>query len=65
MFRELDEIKRPVQLMGARLEKRDDRSLAELIAPKSLNDLGQKPAEGAQVEKELERLTLEEFLGMV
>jgi len=65
MYRELDEITRPVRLMRDWIERRDDRSLAELIAPKSIDALGQDPAEDAQVEEELEELTLEEFLGML
>jgi hypothetical protein len=65
MYRELDEIKRPVRLMWEWLERRDDRSLAELIAPKSIEALGQEPAEDAQAEQELKGLTLEEFLEML
>jgi hypothetical protein len=65
MCRELDEIRRPLQLMQGWLERRDDPSLAELIAPKSVEDLGRDPAEDAQVGKELEELTLEEFLAML
>jgi hypothetical protein len=65
MYRELDEIKRPVELMRGWLERREDRSLAELIAPKAIEALGQEPAEDGQVEKELEALTLEEFLEML
>jgi hypothetical protein len=65
MYRELDEIKRPVQLMQDWLDRGDDRSLVELIAPKSVKDLGHESAEDAQVEKELEGLALEEFLEML
>jgi hypothetical protein len=65
MYRDLDEIRRPVQLMRDWLESRDDRSLAEVIAPKSLEDLGYEPTEEDQVKKELEELTLEEFLAML
>ncbi len=65
MYRELDEIKRPVELMRGWLERREDRSLAELIAPKPVEALGQEPAEDDQVEKELEGLTLEQFLEML
>jgi len=65
MYRELDEIQRPVVLMRGWLERRDDRSLGALIAPKSMEDLGHEPAEDAQVERELETLTLEEFLEML
>jgi hypothetical protein len=65
MYRELDEIKRPVELMRGWLERREDRSLAELIAPKTVETLGQEPAEDDQVEKELEALGLEQFLEML
>jgi hypothetical protein len=65
MYRELDEIYRPVTLMKAWLERGDDQSLGDLIAPKSINDLGGESAEDAQLEKELEALSLEEFLGML
>jgi len=65
MYRELDEIRRPVRLVRDWIERRDDRSLAQLFAPKPIDALGQEPAEDAQVEKELEGLTLEEFLGML
>jgi hypothetical protein len=65
MYRELDEVQRPVVLMRGWLERGDDQSLRDLIAPKSLKDLGREPAEDAQVERELETLTLEEFLEML
>lgn len=65
MYHELEEIRRPVQLMQNWLERKGDRNLAELIAPKDLETLAQEPADDAQVEKELEGLTLEEFLGML
>ena len=56
---------RPVGLMRGWLERRDDRSLGALIAPKSMEELGREPAGDAQVERELETLTLEEFLDML
>jgi len=65
MYRELDEIKRPVELMRGWLERREDRSLAELIAPKAIEAIGQEPAEDAQIEKELNDLGLEEFIQML
>ena len=65
MYRELDEIKHPAMLMGKWLERRDDQSLADLIAPKSTKDLGHEPTEDAQIEKELEGLAFEEFLEML
>jgi len=65
MYRELDEIQRPVALMRSWLERGDDRSLGALIAPKSMEELGREPAGDAQVERELETLTLEEFLELL
>jgi hypothetical protein len=65
LYRELDEIKRPVALVRNWLESRDDQSLVELIAPKCVKDLDREPAEDAQVETELEALTFEEFIGML
>ena len=65
MYRELDEIKRPVVLMRNWLERGDAESLEELIKPKSIRDLGQEPAEDETLKKELEKLTFEEFLEML
>jgi len=65
MVRELDEIRRPAVLVTKWLDQKDDQSLADLVAPRSLKDLGRESAEDAQIERELERLSLEEFLGML
>ena len=65
MCRELDEVKRPVLLMGKWLERRDDQSFAELIGPKSIKDLGHERAEDETVKQELAGLRFEEFLGML
>lgn len=65
MVSELDEIQRPPALVAKWLERKDDQSLADLVAPKSLKDLGSESAEDETVKQELERLTLEEFLGML
>jgi len=65
MYRELDEIKRPAVLMRNWLERRDAERLEELIALKSMKDLGQEPADDETVKKELENLTLEEFIEML
>jgi len=65
MVSELDEIQRPVVLVGKWLERKDDQSLADLVAPKSLKDLGSESAEDARIERELETLSLEEFLEML
>ena len=65
MVSELDEIQRPLALVAKWLERKDDQSLADLVAPRSLKDLGSESAEDETVKQELERLTLEEFLGML
>jgi hypothetical protein len=65
MVRELDEVQRPVSLMRDWLERGDAQSLENLIAPKSVRDLGRDPADDAQVERELQALSLEEFLEML
>jgi len=65
MYRELDEIKHPVVLMRAWLERGDAESLEQLIKPESTKDVGHEPAEEAQVENELKDLTFEEFLEMI
>jgi hypothetical protein len=65
MYRELEEVQRPVALMRAWLERGDDQSLGDLMAPKCIEDLGREPAEDAQVERELETLSLEDFLKLL
>jgi hypothetical protein len=65
MYRELDEVQRPVALMKAWLEQKDAWRLEELIAPKPVKELGHEPAGDETVKKELEELTLEEFLEML
>ena len=65
MYRDLDEVRRPVMLMRAWLERRGEESFSELIKPKSIKDLGHEAAEDETVKKDLEGLTLEEFLDML
>lgn len=65
LVRELDEIQRLAVLVGKWLERKDDQSLADLVAPKSTRDLGQEPATDDTVKQELKRLTLEEFFEML
>ena len=62
MWRELEEIKRPVWLMEAWLERQDEESFAELIAPRSREELSGDPAGDQALAKELEALSLEAFL---
>ena len=62
MWHELEEIKRPVWLMEAWLERQDEESFAELIAPRSREELSGEPAGDQALTKELEALSLEAFL---
>ena len=62
MWRELEEIKRPVWLMKAWLERQDEESFAELIAPRSRDDLSGDPVGDQALTKELESLSFEAFL---
>jgi hypothetical protein len=65
MVRELDEIRRPGVLVTKWLDTKDDQSLSALVAPRSMGDLGRERAEDAQIKRELETLSLEEFLEML
>jgi hypothetical protein len=65
MWRELDEIRRPVRLVRAWLEKGDEESLAGMIYPRARETMGREPADDETVMKELEALSLEEFLEML
>jgi hypothetical protein len=62
MWRELEEVNRPVRLMRAWLERQDEESFAELIAPRSGEELSAETTEDAALAEELEALTLEAFL---
>jgi hypothetical protein len=62
MWRELEEIRRPVQLVTEWIEKQDEETLNKLIYPFTKQDLEHKPTSEAEQMKELEELSLEEFL---
>jgi len=65
MWRELDEIRHPVQLVRAWLQKGDEASLAEMIRPKTRETLGEETADDETVMKELDELSLEDFLELL
>ncbi|MBW1996926.1 MAG: hypothetical protein JRJ29_03055 [Deltaproteobacteria bacterium] len=66
LWRELEEIRRPVQLMKEHLERRDEQSLRTMIYPRKPEDLSSaEPMSDEQVARELEALTLEEFLSLL
>jgi hypothetical protein len=62
MWRELEEIKRPVWLMKAWMERQDEESFTELIAPRSREELSGEPVGDQALAKELESLSFEAFL---
>jgi hypothetical protein len=62
MWRELEEIRRPVLLVSKWLEKQDDETLNKLIQPVAEKEPDNQPVREAEEKKELEELSLEEFL---
>ncbi len=62
MWRELEEIRRPVELVTEWIEKQDEETLNRLIYPFTKQDLGHQPINETEQKKELEELSLEEFL---
>lgn len=65
LWEELDEIKSPVVLVEGWLEKRDEESLKKMIYPFSEEELVDQPVSEEEQLKELEDLSLEEFLGLL
>jgi hypothetical protein len=65
MWRELEEIRRPVQLVSEWLEKQDEETLNRLIYPFTKKDLAHQSISEVEREKELEDLSLEEFLELL
>jgi hypothetical protein len=65
MWRELDDIRQPVRLVRAWLEMGNEQNLNRLIYPRTRETMGREPADDERVMKELEALSLEEFLEML
>ncbi len=65
MWRELEEIRRPVQLVSEWLEKQDEETLNRLIYPFRKQDLAHQTISELDRKKELEELSLEEFLALL
>jgi hypothetical protein len=65
MWRELEEIRRPVELVTEWIERQDEATLNRLIHPFTKQDLGHQPISEAEQKKELEELSLEEFLELL
>lgn len=65
MWQELEEIRRPVERVTEWLEKQEEETLNRLIYPFRKQDLVHKPISEAAQKKELEELSLEEFLELL
>jgi hypothetical protein len=65
MWRELEEIQKPVFFVSEWLEKQNHESLLKLIHPKTVAELGEEPVSDNDLDAELQSLTLEEFLEML
>ena len=65
LWQELEEIKGPVELVEGWLEKRDEESVKKMIYPLSEEGLVDQPVSEEKQRKELEALSLEEFLGLL
>ena len=65
LWQELDEIRDPVTLVEGWLEKRDEESVKKMVDPVSEEGLVDQPVSEEVQRKELEDLTLEEFLELL
>jgi hypothetical protein len=65
IWRELEEIRRPAELVTEWIERQDEETLNRLIYPFTKQDLGHQPISEAEQKKELEELSLEEFLELL
>ena len=65
MWRELEEIRRPVQLVTEWIEKQDEERLNRLTYPFRKEDLDHQPISEVEQKKELEEVSLEEFLDLL
>ncbi len=66
MWKELEEVRKPVDLVKAWLENPTREALIRLISPRSEQDLNKAfPSREEEFTRELERLSLEEFLDLV
>lgn len=65
MWQDLEEIRQPVALVKAWMEDPTEENLQKLLQPAPKEGMPHKPATDAALEKELEQLTLSEFLGLL
>jgi len=65
MWQELEEIRKPVELVTAWLDDPNQEHLFNLIRPKPRGDPADKPVSDEEMKEELEQLTLEGFLELL
>ena len=65
LWEDVEEIRKPVRHVGAWLEKRDEESLRKMIHPLQAGALEQGSVDRDLLQKELEALSLEDFLEML
>lgn len=65
LWENLEEVRRPVRQVGAWLEKQDGESMRKMIHPLPMEALEEGNADRDLLRKELEELSLEDFLEML
>jgi len=65
LLRDIEEVRKPIELMSLWLKNKTESALLNLIAPLSKNELIEIPVSDEKLSKELEELTLEEFLKLL
>jgi hypothetical protein len=65
MWQELEEIRQPVLLVKAWMVDPGEENLKNLLQPKSKESIADNPATDAELKKELEQLSLMEFLSLL
>lgn len=65
MWQELDEIREPIEFVKAWLENPGDEQLNIMLKPYSKNGIASEPLSDEELVKEMEELSLEEFLELL
>ncbi|MBW1680979.1 MAG: hypothetical protein JRJ35_04210 [Deltaproteobacteria bacterium] len=65
MWRELDEVRAPAELVIRWMDHPDEACLSELLGSRAKAKIGDEPGEVSIMERELEDLTLAEFLDLL
>jgi hypothetical protein len=65
MWRDLEEIQKPVFVVTEWLEKQNNASLSKMIHPLPISELGEEAASDKDLEAELKSLALEQFLDLL